>query len=374
MNIIILTSSFDKGGAEKHGFILADYFKNQKGYDCEFWVMSHGSGALKEACMAAGINTKEIGVFSRFGRFLGPFQQKKFIKQFKSFNPDVIISFNLKPNLLNAYVGKKAGAKCVVWSQQNRQDCNHLNEHEIGALKQCDCFISNSKHGAKFLIDKFHLDQNHVHFVPNGFPSKNEPLNSTETWKNKLGIKSTQYVAVMAAHLEKRKDHDTLLKAWKIFVDRVKKKNCEEPVLLLAGNFSPNTQKLVQYCVENNIYKNVQFLGNIKDITGLLRMAKVFVFSSNTEGMPNAIVEAMYEGLPIVANDIEGNKEALSPHNLNYIAKSKNPEDFADKIFMFYNDQNLSDDVGHKNMEYATKTYTQNKLGDETFNVIKKYI
>jgi glycosyltransferase involved in cell wall biosynthesis len=59
------------------------------------------------------------------------------------------------------------------------------------------------------------------------------------------------------------------------------------------------------------IGERVQFLGERGDVADLCRAADLFVFPSRAEGCPNAILEAMACGLPVVATDIAGNREVL---------------------------------------------------------------
>ena len=52
-----------------------------------------------------------------------------------------------------------------------------------------------------------------------------------------------------------------------------------------------------------NIEQRVHFVGNVDDVAGCIKGAKLFVMSSDYEGMPNALMEAMALGLPCIATD-----------------------------------------------------------------------
>ena len=56
----------------------------------------------------------------------------------------------------------------------------------------------------------------------------------------------------------------------------------------------------------------VELLGRREDIPELMRAADVFVLPSYREGMPVALLEAMASGLPVVATDIRGSREAVT--------------------------------------------------------------
>jgi len=56
---------------------------------------------------------------------------------------------------------------------------------------------------------------------------------------------------------------------------------------------------------------SVIFLGNRDDVPELLSVIDIFVFPTLFEGMSNALMEAMANGLPIIATDIPENRELI---------------------------------------------------------------
>ena len=56
----------------------------------------------------------------------------------------------------------------------------------------------------------------------------------------------------------------------------------------------------------------VRWLGHRADVPALLRAADLFVLPSLHEGLPLAVLEAMAAGLPVVATDVDGTREAVA--------------------------------------------------------------
>ena len=67
-----------------------------------------------------------------------------------------------------------------------------------------------------------------------------------------------------------------------------------------------------------DISDSVKFLGIVKDMPALLAKADIYVQPSLQEGLPNAVIEAMASGLPIIATKVSGNEDLVN-HNSNGI-------------------------------------------------------
>lgn len=70
-------------------------------------------------------------------------------------------------------------------------------------------------------------------------------------------------------------------------------------------------EELEKLCIDNNISENVTFWGSRKDIDKLLAQNDIFLLPSKNEGLPIAILEAMRQGLPIVATNVGGIPETI---------------------------------------------------------------
>lgn len=72
--------------------------------------------------------------------------------------------------------------------------------------------------------------------------------------------------------------------------------------LILYGN-GEDREKLIEYA-QKTAYKNQIFLpGPIRNVKTRIEKSKIFVLSSNTEGMPNSLLEAMALGIPSISTD-----------------------------------------------------------------------
>ena len=70
-------------------------------------------------------------------------------------------------------------------------------------------------------------------------------------------------------------------------------------ILYGTGNSSLNFVHLRELEIENRVI----FAGSVNDVAERIKKAGVFVLTSDTEGMPNALIEAMVMGLPVISTD-----------------------------------------------------------------------
>ncbi len=119
--------------------------------------------------------------------------------------------------------------------------------------------------------------------------------------RERLGLPKDAPVGICAARLVAQKRHDVLLEAWR----EVR----SDAVLLIAGDgaLRPEIEKAAADAAFSG---RVRVLGIRDDVDWLLAASDVFVLASDWEGMPLAVLEALALGLPVVATDVDGLRQA----------------------------------------------------------------
>lgn len=100
-----------------------------------------------------------------------------------------------------------------------------------------------------------------------------------------------------------------------------------DATLLVAGE-GPERAALEARAAELELSARIRFLGRRDDVAGLLRGATLFVLPSRSEGLSNALLEALASGAPVVASAIEPNREVLADAgdaNVEDVARGRSP-------------------------------------------------
>ena len=342
--ILFVLPSLGFGGAERQAFLLGRHLVARRKARVKF-VAFGPSGGLAALCSDAGIATAEFEMRHRYRSRTGQLRDvARFIGFLRREAADVVLPYCMFQNVLCGLTWRLGGARLCIWNQRDEGRSRLEPWAEHLAVRQTRSFISNSTHGAEFLIHTLGVRPEFVHVVRNGIELQPAVLNP-EDWRRQLALTDKAFVACMIANLHGFKDHATLIMAWRKVVDQLAV-NALTAHLLLAGDRGDRFDAIVHQVGQLGLAQRVHVLGPIEDITGLLRAADLCVFSSTTEGIPNGVLEAMASGLSVVATDCRGIREAVGPAGLECLATPADPDDLAEKIVRFALDPELRARLG----------------------------
>ena len=144
--------------------------------------------------------------------------------------------------------------------------------------------------------------------VPNGIPTAHHtsPVTPRELWRSREGFGEDQILFVCVARLAAQKNQALLLRAFSLGPARDPRAH-----LVLIGD-GPLRETLTLEARNLGLSNRVHFLGVRTDIADALGAMDVFVLSSDWEGNPLSVMEAMAAGLPIVSTAVGGVAELVT--------------------------------------------------------------
>ena len=90
--------------------------------------------------------------------------------------------------------------------------------------------------------------------------------------------------------------------------------------MVLVGD-GPLKKQIEDMVMELGISKEVIFLGKRSDVPALLSASDLFVFSSEREGLPLTIIEAMASKIPVLSTSVGGIKDLLTEGETGYLVE-----------------------------------------------------
>jgi len=102
----------------------------------------------------------------------------------------------------------------------------------------------------------------------------------------------------------------------------------------------------------------VEFVGQVDDPFPFLAASDIFILPSRSEGMSNALLEAMAHGLPCIATDIPGNSDIITPEKDGLLVRLDDPQDLAAAIGRLVTDQGLRERLGRGAARTVAERYS----------------
>lgn len=303
--IALFISSLQKGGSERVMVNLAEYFyKNQYEVilvtqykqDLEYDILPE----IRRVYSEPEEHELQGG---RIHNFCVRFSALR--KIWKAYKPDVILSFLGKNNLMAIGTSFSLPTKVVV-SMRGEPTM----EYE-GRLMR---FLAKSMFG---LADGVILQTKQAGlFLPKWVRKKTKilpnPLNPQFLNRRYVGEREDKIVTV--GRLDENKNHAMLIHAFAKIVSEYPNMR-----LVIYGEGTCRKQ-LEQLVAEKGLEDKVLLPGSITDVAEHIANARIFTLTSNTEGMPNSIMEAMALGLPVISTDCPcGGPAALIEDGVNGI-------------------------------------------------------
>jgi glycosyltransferase involved in cell wall biosynthesis len=134
---------------------------------------------------------------------------------------------------------------------------------------------------------------------------------------------------------------DVLLKAWPEVIKRF-----PQATLEIIGN--GNIEDYRKYVEILGIASSVCFHGKVKNVTVEYLRADIFVLPSRREGMSNALIEAMANGLPSVVTDISGNKDLIVEGQNGLLVPPNDVENLAAGIICLFTNPEQTQQMGNR--------------------------
>lgn len=143
------------------------------------------------------------------------------------------------------------------------------------------------------------------------------PVSNKYVWKSALSA-NKERVIMTIGRLSPQKNHKMLINSFEEVV-----KIHPEYQLHIYGE-GEIREDLDAYILSKNLQDKVILKGRSNSLEQILPKADIFVMSSNYEGMSNALIEAMYVGVPVVTTNVSGTKELIDNGKNGFIVPLKN--------------------------------------------------
>lgn len=224
-----------------------------------------------------------------------------------------------------------------IFKDTGKHDCI-LEERLISYIKTIDLVVTMGNKAKSYLENK---QVKNVVVNPGGIDKS--------VFENFSRDKNSDLILV--ARLDPVKRVDRFLK----IVEQLKLKLPDISVLIVGGGNRLKEYELLSQQLGLN--KNVTFIGATVDVTSHLVDSRIFVLTSDSEGLPLSCMEAATLGLPIVASDIGDLSDLIESGKTGYLINKEDISEFVDKLYLLLTNKKLAERVSldalHKSEKFT---------------------
>lgn len=198
-------------------------------------------------------------------------------------------------------------------------------------------------------------------------------LNSKEVinLRDKFEIDKDCFIIGNIANHTRAKDLDTFVSVVDFVVNKLGRKDV---VFFQIGEFSKLTSNLLEIVKEKKLENSIFFTGKIENASSLNNQFDVFLMTSQREGGPTSVLEAMLIGVPIISTQVGVIPDVIEDEINGFTAPIKCYKDLAKKIDLLLSDKNLQEKFIIESKSKIEKDFTVSKIAIQTLKEYKRIL
>lgn len=224
------------------------------------------------------------------------------------------------------------------------------------AARWVDRFVAVSPEVGDFARRRNEVDANRLIVITNGIDlGRFHPdLLARERLRAELSIDAGAWVVGTVGRIAEEKNQALLVRA---IAPRLR----NGVHLVIAGD-GPLLESLAELARTLGIAGSVHLLGARHDIPQVLNALDVFVLSSNTEGLPLVILEAMATGLPVVSTDVGGTRDVVQDGKTGFLIHAGDEAALRDRLCELLLDSGRARACGQRARSEAVNRFSAERM------------
>ncbi|MEE2753848.1 MAG: glycosyltransferase [Candidatus Latescibacterota bacterium] len=327
-NIVYVIPRPEIGGAEKQLLRLIENLDRDRFQPTIIFL--DGKGSLLEEFRAAA---HKIIVLRRRGLFdLVTFA--RLLSEIRRIRPGTVHATLYIANLFGGWAARLAGVPRIIVSQRGLGiDPTHsrLKRATHAVLNVFIGLISDVRVvNSRAIADRMAIyGWEACHVIHNGIIDRPFPSESRMAeLRLEFGIPEKSLILASVSRIDPKKDLETLLRSFRLILSR----RPTAYLLIAGGGFADYQTHLESVADTLGVADHVKFLGFRDDVYDILALCHVSLLSSLTEGLPNAILESMLLGKPVVSTNVGGIPELISDGVEGHLVQTGDCETFANRV------------------------------------------
>lgn len=271
---------------------------------------------------------------------------------------DVIHSHLFTMAVYGTAVGLLEGVPHIITMHGTQRNTTALRRRIAlrWAFRHSHTVVAVSEHTRDHLVQALGQNFDNLQVIPNGVEDiKGDPT----LVRVELGIDPDELLIVLVGNMWHRKGHIRVLRALARLGDVVPAWR-----IAIAGRREDAAPEIERFIAEHGWHKKVHLLGTRSDIPDLLAAANIFAMPSDWEGLPLALLEAMFAQCAIVATRAGGIAEAIQDGNNGLLVDPTDDEKMAAALQRLMTDEPLRERLSSSARAVAVERFALGVMCD----------
>lgn len=258
-----------------------------------------------------------------------------------------------------AAAARIAGVRHVTTMHGNQQMLDRL-QRRISlrwAIHRTAATVAVSRDTGAHLEHRLRLRPGTVRIIRNGIPDRRGDRRRV---RRELGVGDDTLLILAVGSLMKRKGHRVLLEAM-LQVDRMER---VAPWRVVIAGEGAERADLEGFIAAHGLAERVRLLGNRNDVPDLQAASDIFVMPSLWEGLPLAVLEAMFAARPLIATTASGIPEAVRDGEEGLLIAPADAGALAQAVHRLLRDPGLRERLGLNARARAERDFSITAMAD----------
>jgi L-malate glycosyltransferase len=340
--MFVIDSLNSEAGTEKQ-LIALILGMDPKRFDLSAACIEDGEPLRRLAPKAVSLVFPFTSIFSPAGIF----QIWRLRREINRLQVDIVHTFMVRATILGVLAARGSVCKVVLTSRRN---VGHwYTPFYVRVFRFLNRIttriVANSEGAKRAAVEIEGVAESRVDVLYNGVDISQFSVPPDRSVLAAIGIPRESRIVGIVANYRPVKDLPMFLGAASLIA-------AHDPraIFLLVGS-GPLRASLAELARELGIANKVFFTDGVGSVASYLPLLEVGCLSSKNESFSNAILEYMAAGLPVVATDVGGNREAILSGVTGYLTPAGEAPAFAEAVIRLLDDENLRKAMGFRARE-----------------------
>ena len=348
--ILIFTNSFRIGGSEGQAVQLIKHLDRAR-FDIHVACFDREGPLLDQ--LPADVGEVPGFPLTGFANLNAVRQAAAFIAFLRKARIQILQTFDLYTNVFGLPLAQLAGVPVTVGSRRDHgvKRTAWQAQAERWSLRLAGRVVANAEAIKSRLVQDGSLPADRILVIKNGLDLSRFPI-PHRSLQNSRGYDAHPVVFAVVANLREEKGHLMFVRAAQIVASA-----CPEARFVLVGDGTMR-QKIQESIKGLGLREKFHLMGAVKDVPQVLQGIDVVVSPSDTEGLPNAVLEGMAASKAVVATDAGGTRELVMEGITGHLVPTGDVEGLASRMIALCKAPDIRETMGANARRQVERCHT----------------